>query len=383
MSAMTLALLSMVLSGALMDGYMLSMEGNITDLEMGDIQVFAEGYAKRPSLYTRIGEVDRLVTRLEQAGFRVSPRLLAVGLAAGPEASAGVALRGVDVARDARVSEVHAHVLDGRWLDPAAPRGVVLGRRLARTLGVAAGAELVVLTQGADGSMANELYTVRGVLESVGEQTDRAAVFMTQGAFRELLVVPEQVHQLIVRRPTHLGLSEAGAQARALAPGLDVKTWHELAPALADLHETQRGVLSVFFLIVYFAIGIVILNAMLMAVFERIRELGVMKALGMGGGAVLGLIMAESAVMTGLSMAVALSLSVPGLWYFVREGIDVSSLSDVSVQGIAMDPIWRASVSGATLGQAVGLFVLIATLAAAYPAARAARLAPVAAMRHQ
>ncbi|MCA9548607.1 MAG: FtsX-like permease family protein [Myxococcales bacterium] len=240
-----------------------------------------------------------------------------------------------------------------------------------------------MLTQGADGSMANELYTVRGVLKSVGEATDRGAVFMTQGAFRDLMVVPEGVHQLIVRRPAALTLAQAGAEVRGLTPGLDAKTWQELAPVLADLHETQRSVITIFFLIVYLAIGIVILNAMLMAVFERIRELGVMKALGMGGEAVLGLILAESGVMTALSVVVALGLSVPALYYFVHTGIDVSGLSDVSVQGIAMDPIWRASVSRETMTQAVGLFVFIAVGAALYPAAKAARLAPVAAMHHQ
>ena len=131
--------------------------------------------------------------------------------------SSGASFRGVDVADDARVSGVYEELFEGEWLDPADPMGVVLGRRLARSLGVGPGGELLVLSQGADGSMAYDLYRVRGVLNSIGDATDRSGVFMTEAAFRELMVVPEGVHQLIVRRPETLELPAAAGQVMDLA----------------------------------------------------------------------------------------------------------------------------------------------------------------------
>ena len=104
LSAMSLALGVMVLYLGLVVGYLKGMERNIVDLELGDIQVFAEGYRDKPSLYTRIEEADALVKKMHAAGFRASARLLAGGLAAAGDASAGVSFRGVEIADDASVS---------------------------------------------------------------------------------------------------------------------------------------------------------------------------------------------------------------------------------------------------------------------------------------
>jgi ABC-type lipoprotein release transport system permease subunit len=295
------------------------------------------------------------VKKMHAAGFRASARLLAGGLAAAGDASAGVSFRGVKIADDASVSMVHRQVDQGAWLDSADPKGVVVGRRLARTLGVEPGDELVVLSQGADGSMANELYRVRGVLRSIGDAVDRSGVYITQQTFRELFVLdaPREsggAHQIVVRRPEQMPLDAAAARLRAplstpvSRPELEVKTWRELMPMIASYLDQARGMIGIFVFIVFVAIGIVILNAMLMAVFERIREFGVLKALGMGPGGVLRLIVMESIYLTGLAVVFGCILSALPLWYLARVGLDLSSMGDLTIQGLAWDPIWRASV---------------------------------------
>ena len=90
---------------------------------MGDVQIFDPDYRKSPSLHQQIEDVPALLERLEAAGFVASPRLLGSALAAAGDASAGIGLRGVDPARDRRVSEVSLHVEKGTWLDPADPTG--------------------------------------------------------------------------------------------------------------------------------------------------------------------------------------------------------------------------------------------------------------------
>jgi ABC-type lipoprotein release transport system permease subunit len=383
MAAMGFALLVMILFAGLIEGYLQSMERNVLDLEVGDLQVFAEGYRDNPSIYERIEDIDILLARLDDAGFPSSARLLASGLTAAGDSSSGALLRGVDVRRDARVSLVHKQVADGEWLDSEDPHGVVIGRRLARTLSVGPGDELLVLTQGADGSMANELYVVRGVLKGISDETDRTGVFMTARAFRELMVLPKGVHQIIVRRPVGADLSEAALKVRSLASAQDVKTWRQLLPTLASLMDSQRGMMFAMFLIVYIAIGILILNTMLMAVFERIREFGVLKALGVGPGDVLRLIIAESAIQTGLATMAGLVLSIPGLWYLSRVGIDMGTLGGFSVNGIVWDPIWRAAVTAKTYTNPLVTLLLVVSVAVIYPALKAALLRPVDAMRYR
>lgn len=379
-AAMSLALLIMILYAGLMAGYFRDMERNILDLEVGDIQIFAASYRDNPSLYTRIEDPEALLGSLEAAGLRASDRLLAWGLAAGEDTSAGASFRGVDVERDARVSKIHREVARGEWLDPADPKGVVLGRRLARTLGLEPGGEVVVLTQGADGAMAYDLFRVRGILRGIGDATDRTGLFMNEAVFRELLLVPEGTHQIIVRRSQEQPLAGVADLVRALAAEFDVKTWRQLLPTLASMLDSGRAAMVVMFVIVYIAIGIVILNAMLMAVFERIREFGVLKAIGVGPFEVVGLILLESAIQTTIAIAVGAALAVPGLYYLSHTGIDLGSMS---MMGIAMDPIWRAEASSETFTQPIVVLVVIVALAVCYPALRAALIEPVDAMRHQ
>jgi len=380
--AMSFALVVMILYAGLMEGYFRDMERSVLDLEVGDLQVFASGYLDNPSIYTRIENPDALLTPLDADGFPASARLLAYGMAAAGESSAGVSFRGLDVEREARVSRVHQEVDRGSWLDPEDPKGVVLGRRLARILGVEPGSELVVLTQGADGAMAYDLYTVRGVLRGIGDATDRSAIFMTAGAFRELLVVPHGVHQIIVRRPAEIDLPAAADRVQSLARELDVKTWRQLVPTISSMLDSARGVMIAMFFIVYVAIGILILNAMLMAVFERIREFGVLKALGVGPFEVLRLILLESAIQTGIAILVGVTLAVPGIWYLSRTGIDLAQLGGVTIMGIAWDPVWRAAVHVDAFVEPILVLVVIVAAAVLYPALKAALIRPVDAMHH-
>ena len=381
-AATTLALFVMIQYSGLVEGYLIGMERNVLDLELGDVQVFAPGYRDSPSIYTRVSSPEAVLAALDANGFRSSARLLAAGLAAAGDTSAGVSLRGLDVARDAQVSLVSQRVAQGSWLDPADPSGVVVGRRLALTLDVHPGSDLVVLTQAADGSMANETYRVRGVLTGISDGVDQSGVFMLADAFRRLLVLPDGAQQIIVRRPVTMSLPVAAAKVHQLVPDLDAKTWRELSPTLASMLDSTRGAIMVMFVIVYVVIGILMLNATLMAVFERVRELGILKALGTGPTGVLRTILLECAIQTGVAVALAAALSVPALRYLSHHGLDMSSFGGMSVQGVAWDPIWRASVSARTYSGPIVTLVIIVLCAAFYPAVKAAMIRPVDAIRH-
>ena len=382
-AAMTLALLVLILYSGLAEGMLRGMERNVLDLEVGDVQIFAEDYRENPSIHTRIDDPERLIEPLGEAGFPASGRLLAFGMAASGDSSAGVSFRGIEVALDAQVSLVHEQLARGLWLDPDKPREIVLGRRLARTLAAELGTELLVLSQGADGSMAYELYTVRGVLRGIGDSVDRTGVFMTADAFRELFVVPHGVHQIIVRRPKDLDLPSAASRVHSVAPDHDVKTWRQLLPTISSLMDSARANILVAFFIVYLAVGILILNAMLMAVFERIREFGVLKALGVGPVDVVRLVVAETAIQTGIAILLAVALGVPGLIYLTKTGIDLGSLAGISIMGIAMDPIWRAAVSARTFTGPISTLLVVVSAAVLYPAVKAAVIRPVDAIRHR
>jgi putative ABC transport system permease protein len=383
-AATSLGLWAMIVYSGMATGYIHRMERHVLDVELGDIQIHHPEYLRSPSLYDLIDEPQALLAQLDEAGLPAAPRLLGSGLAAAGESSAGVSLVGIDVARDAAVSAVHEHVGEGQWLDPAAPGEVVIGRHLAQMLGLGLGGELVVLSQAADGSTANELYEVRGILRGVSEGIDRGGVYMVEEAFRELMVVQGGTHEIIVRRAPAVELDAAAAQVRALAPELDTQTWRELKPTLASMLDGGAVALKMMFFVVYAAIAIVILNAMLMTVFERVRELGVLKAIGVGPGGVLGLIYLETLIQTGLALVVGVGLAIPVNAYMTTTGIDLSaSMGGLTLMGSSIDPIWRSYVTTATYVDPVVALLVIVAIAVTYPALKAAFIDPITAMRHQ
>ncbi len=382
-AATTLAFTVMVLYSSLVQGYMRTMESNLLDLELGDVQVHSPDYRDDPSLYSSVEEASELLRLFDERGFPASARLLGFGLGAAEEASSGVQLRGIDVVRDARVSRISERVREGRWLDPQEPYDVVVGAQLARTLGVEPGDELILLGQASDGSMANDLFVIRGVLGPVAEGVDRAGVFMTEETFRSFFVVPTGAHEIIVRRPAGMELNSLVDAVRELAPRQRVETWRELVPTLATMLDSVQGMMIIVFLIIYVAIGILILNAMLMAVFERIREFGVLKAIGYAPTQVLLIIFCEVGILTGLAVTIGLVLVVPGLWYLVNVGIDMGSLGGMAMMGMVLDPVWRGIVEPSVIITPLFTLLFIVGLAAIYPAAKAAWISPIRAIQHR
>ncbi|MYB07444.1 MAG: ABC transporter permease [Gemmatimonadetes bacterium] len=383
-AAMTLALLTLVVWTSFTQGFLRDLQTTIVEVEIGDMQVHPPDYRTQPSIFDRIGAPSELVDTLGAMGFDASARLLGGGLAAAGDASAGVSLRGVETDQDARVSVVYDRVAQGSWLDPSDPAGVVIGGRLARTLDVGVGDELVLLSQATDGSIANGLYRVRGILAPFSEATDRGGVFLVRQAFLDFFVLPGGAHQVVVRNTEGQALEVSAAQIQAVAPGLDVLTWRELFPTLATMLDSVESTMYILFMIVYLAIAILLINATLMAVFERIKELGLLKAVGLSPTRVVGLILWEGFFQAMLAAAAGLILSVPVLFYVTRVGINLAALGgQVSISGIGLDPVMRGIVNPTIVVGPLSTMFVIVLLSMLYPALKAARIKPVEAMRHQ
>jgi ABC-type lipoprotein release transport system permease subunit len=385
--AMGFAGFIMIFYAALMEGLLRTTERNAIAMESGQIQIHAQGYRDDPDLYKTIAKPEPVLALLAVRGFLAAPRLYGFGLAAAGVASAGVQLRGVEIGRESRVSELHHHLLAGSWLDDADPTGVVLGRKLAKTLGVTVGDEVVIVGQGRDGSMANEIYRVRGLLKSASEGIDRAGFFMTAAAFRSLLAMPEGCHEIALRYAGSdlVVLDTLSNQLAAALPELEVRNWRQLQPVLARVLDISRYSLLLMLFITYTAVGILTLNSMLMAVFERIHEFGIIKALGVPPWQVFALVVVETVVQvlaaSGLAVATALPLSL----YCQTHPVDLSALASTSasIAGIALDPLWYSQVTPETVLAPLVVMAGMALLSVLYPAGKAARIKPLAAIHYR
>jgi len=415
-TAMTIALVVELLYSGLITGLMIGMEEDAIGLDTGDIQISAPTDSKKPSLFEVVEDHEAIIEQVvAHEGFRATPRLFTGCLAASGDFSVGASVIGVDPVRDAKVLEISQYVGKGTWLDDGDPLGIVVGRGLARTLDLDLGSEVVVLSQAADGSMANELLKVRGILMTVAASLDRSAIMMTETTFRELMVLPKGAHKIIIRRPTGSDLVASGDLVRKLVdlppaaeqnavelearvhaltypnePPLEVptyavavKTWKESNPTLAGYIESAQGLVGVIYLIIYLAVAILILNAMMMAVFERIREFGVLKAIGYGPVKVASLMIFEGLFQAAVACVVGIILAAPLMWYLSTHGIDAGAIGGMEMAGLTMPAIWKSYYAVETSSMPIVALFFIVLAAVLYPAIKAARISPVEAMHHQ
>src|SRR5208282_1127051 len=282
---------------------------------------------------------------------------------------------------------LNSQIAKGSYLTARMPKGVVIGDKLASTIGIDVGSEIVLLTQAADGSMGNDVYTVVGIFHSGLDAVDRSLVLMSLFSLQDLLhLAPARIHEVGIK------LNDITA-ATTVAAALDlqlgktipvrVMAWPELAPELANYVQFNRGVTFVLFFIFFLLAVIGIMNTMLMAVFERTRELGMLMALGMRPAQIIGLIMAEAAGLAAASLLVGGAIGAPFLWFLQEHGLDLGGATGevVSVAGVVVGHLWYGRQDFPAYAQAAVGLAATAMVSALYPAWRAAHFRPTEAIR--
>ena len=384
--AMAFACAMMIVFAALMDGFSIGSERNVVSMNTGDIQIHIPGYRDEPDIYSLIDNAEQLLEQFREKEFYASKRLFAFGLMASDLGSSGVQLRGVDLVYEPTVTEINEHIMAGDWINSEDQHGVVIGKKLSKLLDVGLGDELIFVGQTADGYMANDSFKVKGILKSVSPTIDNAGVFMSNVMLRELIALPEGAHELVLMRmdrTSDLTLKTDGLRT-SLGSGLEVMNWQQLMPIINRFLETAHIQTLIMMIFTYIAVASVVLNAMLMSIFERVREFGIMKAIGVKPKELVLLIYTEMFIQTFLAALIAILTGCGLSWYFQEKGLDMSSLAEeISFAGIAFDPIWYAALTVNSILIPVLFLFVVAAIAVFYPAAKVAIMRPVDAIHHQ
>jgi ABC-type lipoprotein release transport system permease subunit len=314
-----------------------------------------------------------------------APRVVGFGLLSTGARSVGAQLLGIDPVREAGVSSLLDTIANGRGLMGAPANTVLLGKTLADELEARPGDEVAVVTQAVDGSIGNELLHVVGTVRTGVAALDRSLALMTVGDLQALLALPpERVHEVAARvdDPARAGAIAARIAGSSAVPRRSrTDSWETLAPGLLEYLRLLRGWNWITTVIVGTFAALGVLNTMLMAVYERTREMGVLAALGLRPTRILAMVVAESACLALLGLIAGSGLGALGMAYFAWHGWDLSRWTEgLTIAGVLVDPVLRGTfVWSATPGIAAGLAAI--TLAAALiPAVRAARMKPVEAL---
>ena len=354
-----------------------------TGVYVGHLQVVGTGTDdyKFPSVWIENPDpIERAIADIPGVVFE--RRIVATGLASSKTESVGILLLGVQPEREKEVLTMDSYVAEGRFLGEEED-GVYLGRKLATALGVSLGDEIVIMSSAIDGSMGAELFSLVGIFDSGSHTFDASIAYVRLEAVQRLLAVDDQVNNFVLKleKPETMLAVQKRLTETLSDKTLEVVTWEEVDPELVGVRDYQDALLSIILVVIFVIVALGILNTLLMAMFERIREFGVLMALGARPSVIRALVLVESMILGGLGAFVGGIIGGGLILYFGNYGLELPLGEAVGFfmpfdSVLFLRFIWDK--------HAVALAAVFATsvLSGIPPALRASRLKPAEALRH-
>jgi ABC-type lipoprotein release transport system permease subunit len=381
LAAISVGIAGSIISMSVNYGMIASMVKTAIEGGLGHIQVHAEGWDANPELKIRLedgGESVALALDRVPEIESWAPRLRAQGLVASPRASVGIAIIGVDPQRERHVSIAAESIFEGSWITK--PRQLVIGDKLATRLQASVGSKLVVSVQDIDGELTGQAFRVAGLIHSGSRDLDDGTVFVNITEAQTLFGLGQSISEivLVTANRDDIGLIQEKLEA-LLGEGPEVRTWEQLEPMLIYMVTAFDQMAWVLYAAVFIAMAFGIANVLLMAVFERTREIGMMRAVGMSRASVVGMVVLESAFVTMFGLLLGLLGAAFGVW-LMRDGLDISSYAG-SLDSYGIAPTLTPTLRTDDLGPPIIIGAITAVLSSLWPALRASRAKPADALR--
>ena len=368
-----------------MDGLIAGMwESSLHDtirLETGHLQVRAVSYqAERMSLEWEdlVEDSSSLAARASAMAevSAASPVLWATGVLNSADESSGVKLYGVDPNSSVH-SAIQEVMVEGAYLTPDDRSGIILGKRLADDLGISVGQKVNLSVVDADERLQEGLFTIRGLFATGFPAYDQGTVFMSLDKAQAFTGADGRASTILVMLHRQ---EDTDTVATALqTPGLSLLTWRDLNAMLIDAVSMGQRVYHMIYGIILLVVAVVIANTLLMAVFERIQEIGILSALGMKRRQIVMMFVLEAAAIGLIGIALGLVMGGVVLAYLSTAGIPLGSSAD-AVQGIMMGSAMYASFNLGSIVMLSLVTLVFTLLASLLPAWFAGRLEPVEAL---
>jgi ABC-type lipoprotein release transport system permease subunit len=293
--------------------------------------------------------------------------------------SRGVVLLGIDPSAEAALGSLPHEIIAGRFLDSVDDRGVVLGASLARRLETELGKRVVLMSQDPDNDVADRGARVVGIYKARLEGAEDVFVYSGLTVTQAMLGIGTDVSEIAVTAHDYRLMGEwYKAIAEVAGPGVEVLPWPQLDYFLDSLLRVQDGFSLVFMVVIFLALSFGLVNTLVMAVFERVREIGLMQALGMRPGLILAQVLVESVYLLSLGLLLGNVIA----WLSIKpleSGIDISAVAQ-GVEMMAMGTTLYPALALQDMVMATVVVLGLGLLASVLPAWRAANLDPVRAL---
>ncbi|QGY46629.1 FtsX-like permease family protein [Maribellus comscasis] len=385
-AAIAIGLFAGVFTMAFMRGAVDAKIESATKSELAHLQVHAPRFLENNNIEYSISDAREMLSKIEtlHGVVAASRRLIAEPFVMAAHGTGGGKILGVDVENEKRVTDIWQHLVDGTYLEKNTRMPpVVIGQKMAKKLQLRVGSKINVQMVDIDGNLSSKGYRVSGIYKTTNTGYDETHLFVSYNDLQTQLGVKENTaHEIVV-------LLEDGTNAPVIKPEIqniagnnDVQTWKEISPEMSLLTDSMDQYMYVFILIILLALCFGIINTMLMAVLERVKEIGMLMAVGMNKRKVFVMIILESIMLTFSGGFLGILLGTLVTKFFETTPIDVSMFSE-GLEKYGFGSQIYTSLQPNTLFTIGFLVIVTGILSAIYPARKALKLNPAEATRSE
>jgi len=383
MGALMVGMAALTFLSAMNDGWMQNMRENFVLTETGHIQIHAKGFQDSQQIADLLHHPAMVVAAVErQKEVRAwTPRVRTSGLASAAGANAGAMIMGMDPEREAQVSRFREFLTEGEWLRAGDERALILGDVLAEKLEAEPGDKIVLMAQTPSGDLASEVFRLRGIVHSGVMDIDQLMAIVPIATVQQWLDLGEGVTDIVIRAESFAAVDAMAATLRAELPAdVEVLRWMEIDPLAEQWTEFADVYTWIVLAIVIVVVLSEVLNTMMMSMHDRIREFGLMGALGTQGRQLFAMMLCETLILVLIGGVLGYGL---GAWigsYYGEHGLDLSRFA-TAFSFMYMSPVVYPVLLFESAVRIIGAAIAGAILAGIYPAWKASRLDPAVAMR--
>jgi ABC-type lipoprotein release transport system permease subunit len=375
----SVGLWSILVFAVLLQAWSASSRDTTIRLMTGEGQIHAAAYLDDPTAAHAMampsGKLAQLLTSPEVSAH--APRVRVNAIVRSEYKTLPITLAGVAPRAERAVSDIPDHIAQGSYLTGPEDGGIVLGRNLAKRLKTRLGKRVVVMAQDTQGRLAERAFQVTGLF-AASEQAEDEFAFTGLATAQHLTGLGGEISEIAFDARDDAALPSLISQLKAAAPGLDIQSWKTLAPLSYAVSTFFNEFIMMWLWMMFALMAIGIINTQLMAVFERLREFALLRALGMRPRLVLSEVALESTLLIGIGVAIGIVLAILTTFAFAG-GLNLGFLgrgAEALGAGRILYP--KVDPGGFALYSAI---VWVAGIAAAlWPAWRASRVSPVEAM---
>jgi ABC-type lipoprotein release transport system permease subunit len=379
--AVAIGLALLMLMSSVIQGEMGSAVESAINLQSGHIQIRAASYDENKSslkwedLVENPDQIASQIAALDQVKA-ATPRLFASGFLSTGDESTGVQIYGIDpqsVAND----PYRNGIISGDFLTADDREGLLIGRPAAEKLHLQVGDKISLSVNTANGDVQEQVFTVRGIYTTDTYGFDNGTVFLPLAKAQAITQTEGHASTIFVLLKDTADTDQV-VEALKASSNLEVLTWRDLNKLFVEFETMAQSYISFFYLIILAITASVIVNTLIMSVYERTREIGILSAIGMRGGRIMGLFLTESFLLAVGGIVMGLALGVLGVYLFNVKGFYIGNMG---LNGMLVSDTIRARLTMDNTISVTTMTFIATILSGLYPAVMASRLEPVQALR--